>query len=104
MRIKPYEYQKWDKYLIVLKLNMLDHLNLWQEYIEYFETISDSKMYSLQELYKERYDIIKHKLIRKKAGANIEYLKRHQANRLTEDEIRIRYEAIINRLNYLINI
>lgn len=101
-RITPCELQKWDKYLIVLKLNMLDHLNLWQEYIDYFDTEFDSKLYNLRGLYKERYDIIKRKLIREKAGANTEYLKRHQACRLTEDEIRMRYEAIINRLNALI--
>jgi L-rhamnose mutarotase len=100
--IAPCELQKWDKYLIVLKLNMLDLLNLWQEYIDYFDTVFDSKLCNLRGLYKERYDIIKRKLIRKNTGANVEHLKRHQACRLTEYEIKMRYEAIINRLNSLI--
>lgn len=103
-RITLYELQKWDKYLIILKLNMLDHLNLWQEYLDYFDIVFSSKLYSLHSLYSKRYDIIKRKLIREKTGANVEYLKRHQACRLTEYEIRMRYEAIINRLNYLMNI
>lgn len=100
-QISPSEGEKWDMYLITLKLNMLDRLNLWQEYIEYFDSLIDKKTY----LYylSARYEIIKRKLNRKNIGKKTDHLKRHQSYMLTEEEMKLRYEAIINKLNFLIN-
>lgn len=100
-QISPSEYAKWDRYLITLKLNMLDHLNLWEEYIEYYDSLIDSKPYI--SYLAVRYEIIKRKLNRKSMGKNTEHLKRHQAYMLNEEEMKARYDAIINKLNFLIN-
>ena len=43
-----------------------------------------------------RYDIISRKLEKRNAGKNIEHLKRHQQDRLTEEEIARRYELLIS--------
>lgn len=124
------KYEKWDIYLIMLKLNMLDHLNHWEKYIEYFDLVlttrpyrvriyaQNSKYINMRYIISEhgdflyvhflwvadrRYEIIKRKISRERAGKRIEHLKRQQACLLSEDEIKIRYETIINRLNYLFN-
>lgn len=130
-RVSPSEYEKWDSKLIIKKLVLLDYMNSWDEYIEYFDEVFDTKKYSItysntvkeniqdkyiisedeQYLYvhflwsmNERYTIFCRKSNRQKAGKKTDHLRRHHKYMLPEDEVKRRFEAIINKLHYVVNI
>ncbi|MDK2801584.1 MAG: hypothetical protein PWQ70_3203 [Clostridiales bacterium] len=120
------EFEQFDKLLITLRLSMLDYLNRWGEYISYYENILSTKNYLLtydksrndpdfnkyvvyeDERYKyvhflyavsHRYEIIKRKFNKWLNGKNVEHLKRHQQDRLSDTELQERIESIFARLD-----
>ncbi len=120
------EFEQFDKLLITLRLSMLDYLNRWGEYISYYENILSTKNYLLtydknrnnpdfnkydvyeDERYKyvhflyavsHRYEIIKRKFNKWLNGKNVEHLKRHQQNKLSDTELQERIELIFTRLD-----
>ena len=119
------EFEHFDRTLIGLKLSMLDYLNRWGEYISYYENLLSENNYLLtyaksrndaefnkyvvyeDNSYKYvhflyvgsyRYKIIKRKFTKWLQGKNVEHLKRHQQDRLSENEIQERLDSIFIRL------
>ncbi|TCX51983.1 MULTISPECIES: hypothetical protein [unclassified Dehalobacter] len=128
--IPELESEIYDRKLITMNLVLLDYLNRWNSYIEYFDQALASKPYTIQykkenqpavkEKYivaedsrfvqvhflyplNERYNITCRKLARQNAGKSVEYLKRHSRAMLPEVEVNRRYTEIIDKLNWLLN-
>ena len=128
-KLSDKEFEDFDRKLINYRLSMLDGLNLWQEYISLYEdTLATKKYYytycksrndpefnkfvayedknykyvHFLYLSNRRYQIIKRKFDKWLKGKTVEHLKRHQQNRLTDNELQQRYEEIINCLNIML--
>ncbi len=118
------EFETYCTQLIFLKLNMMDCLNLWREYIEEYDRLLSDKnyyftyQYSLERndpvfnkfivkqdnrykyvhfLYLQNYvyEKIKRKLDKWLKWKNVEHLKKHQRDELSDEEIVRRYEEIM---------
>lgn len=125
-KLNDKEFECLDKILIRLRLSMLDYLNRWGEYISYYENILSTKNYLLTYdkgrndpdfnryvVYEDkdykyvhflyvgsyRYEIIKRKFSKWLNGKNVEHLKRHQQDRLSDTELQERIESIFTRLD-----
>lgn len=118
-KIEEWLFDRYREYLITLRLHMLDGLNMWQEYIDFsdwvieiiklpyrFNIISepDEKYKYTDEygehihfLYREKtkYDITLRKLQKQAAGKNVEHLKKHQADELSDEDIQNRYLTVL---------
>lgn len=114
------EYEAFDRYLIGLKLSALDKLNRWNDYIAFYDYILKNKAYVTKYskfkddqninafvLYEDldykyvhflygfrRYDIIKRKLKRKTSGKSTNHLKKHQQDKLAEEEYQKRLDEM----------
>lgn len=121
------EYADWTRQLMLMRLEMLDRLNEWAEYIEYFEGLSalhDDRYISLgyfagneSEVHRPyimrrekegfyvhflyfadyRYQIICRKYARQQQGRPVEHQKRHQRDRLTDEELIRRADEYFER-------
>lgn len=119
------EFEHFDRTLIGFKLAMLDYLNRWSEYISYYEELLKTKDYVstyvksrndsefnkfvmyednnykyVHFLYlgNHRYEIIKRKFAKWLDGKNVEHLKRHQQDRLSDEELEERFNVLCYRL------
>lgn len=127
-QIEPWKYDSYQEELISLKLEMLDCLNEWEEYISFTHEILDTvfienrlnfflknvdERYIIKDKngrrkihflckYENRYDIIRRKIFRRNAGKSVEHLKKHQQSELTYEEIERRYKTVIDffKLSY----
>ena len=97
--IPEQEYTRWEKQLTRMTLTLLDYMNSWEAYIDYYDQSLASKPYI--QASKQRYEIIRRKLARQAAGKSVEHLKRHGRAMLTEEELNNRYAEIINKLEWL---
>lgn len=126
--IEPWKYNSYQEELISLKLEMLDCLNEWDEYISFTHEILDTifienrlnffisdvderyiirskngkrKIHFLCK-YETRYDIIRRKIFRRNAGKSVGHLKKHQQSELTYEEIERRYKTVVDffKLSY----
>lgn len=123
------EFEKVHIELIYNKLNFLDYLNRWAEYLEYYNYILNSTKYSLTYsrtrsddefnkfvlnedvkykyvhflfLVNHRHSIIIRKFDKWIKGNKVEHLKRHQQDKLSEKEINDRAIDIITSLKKFI--
>ncbi len=128
-RIPALESEVYDRKLITMNLVLLDYLNRWNSYIEYFDQALTSKPYFIQ--YKkelqpavnekyiiaadirfvrvhflypldQRYSITCRKIVRRDAGKSVEHLKRHSRSMLPWEEVDRRYAQIIGKLDWLL--
>lgn len=124
-RLSDTERRRYFIQLSTFTLFLLDRLNLWDEYINFFEKLLEKKdcflkynlplkisvdpVYIISEndcvinvhfLYfiDKRYKITKSKLVKQSQWKSVEHLKRHQKSRLSQNEIDRRYKIIIDRL------
>lgn len=117
------EYRRWRPDFISFKLDMLDRLNYWSEYIEYFKKVRkttdffglycqnpdtapdrfgsyllgyDGKYQHVHFLYlhHRRYEIIKRKHNKMLQGKDVEHLRCNQQDRLTDKEIEHRIRTV----------
>ncbi len=122
------EYEQFDQELILYELTAYDYLNRWQEYIDLFEMTRAGKDYtSTYMLYRNdpvfnsyvlhrdehyqyvhflylsdsRYRTICRKLQREIAGKSVEHLKRHQRERLSNEERDSRQAEMARLFEYL---
>lgn len=86
------EYEELDRVLVSYRLASLDGMNEWVRYIELYEDIEHKVSYQLPYW---RYEIIKRKLTRHQLGKSTEHLKRHQQERLTDEELDSRYAEMV---------
>lgn len=84
--------EKWELYLLTLKLALLDYSNDWEAYVELY---NKEPTLSSHPAIAKRHGIICRKLARKRAGKPIEHLKRHQKERLTLSEQERRYAEML---------
>lgn len=127
-RIAAQEYEEWDSRVVFLKLDMLDGLNRWLDYIEYYEEMRQSKRYctplkSFDEpvgdykgyivganenfelihflyQYRRPYEAIKQKYAKWRAGGKVGNLRRHSQSELTEADIQDRLAFITMQLDH----
>lgn len=98
------EWNEWMACFLYLHLNMLDYLNLWDDYIACFDQIRCAMSEGqLDERYmhffsSSRYEIIQRKLYKKKQGYKLGNLLRHQQNQLSKEEIDYRFERVLQLL------
>lgn len=115
------EYERIDRYLIEFRLQLYDKLDWWPEYIEYFDKMREEKSYTkryilqkqgvddyllrIDERFKyvhflygqsHRYELIKKKLKRLREGKKVGNLYHHSQFELPEEEVRARFEFILN--------
>lgn len=124
-QIEDWVYDIYQADLISLKLEMLDYLNRWDEYISYTHEILDTlfienrlnfyidsvnKRYIIKDKkgrrrihflckFENRYDIITRKIRRRNAGKSTAHLERHQQDRLSYEEIERRYKMVVDFFN-----
>lgn len=119
-KIEDWKYDRYQEYLIDLKLEMLDYLNEWDEYIAFsnwvienvkmpytfnrpeyidkryfYNNDSDGEQIHFLLRQSDRYEIITRKIERRKCGKSIDHLKRHQQVELTYDQIEYRYNMVL---------
>lgn len=127
-KISEDEYAEYDQALIHYELSAYDRLNLWDEYIILFEKTLEEKSYTMKYsasrddpvfnsyvlrqdrnckyvhfLYTSdrRYNIIRRKQKRMEDGKTVEHLKRHQQDRLSEEELSARYAEMARLFEYI---
>lgn len=87
------ETEKWNGYLVALRLCMYDYMNDWYAYISLYEAEYLSSYFHPNNA---RYRIIKRKYERLKSGATVNHLRRHEKERLPEAERKRRYLKLLN--------
>lgn len=124
-KIEAWKYDLYQEDLIQLKLEMLDYLNEWDEYISFTNEILDTLFiecrfnFYIQDVneryiikdntgtqrihflcrFEKRYDIISRKVLRRNAGKTVKHLERHQQDRLSLEEIEHRYKIVVDFFN-----
>lgn len=130
-KISQERYEELDRILIGYELASYDYLNLWNLYIQMYNELKNKRYidkYSIKNQYlaededfvksilykdecyyyvhflysyKERYEIIYRKQQKLDAGKNIEHLKRHQQEQLSENELTERYNEMVSFLQHI---
>ncbi|MDR2933336.1 MAG: hypothetical protein LBV27_09550 [Oscillospiraceae bacterium] len=126
-RISKEEFERWDSELVYFKLNMLESLNRWKDYIEYFElcrhqknyntpygsvgeptdeyhdyiTHSDKEFHYVHFLFQQsgQYESVKKKFDKWRSGKKVGNLMRHQQDRLSDEEIQQKLQFITGLLD-----
>jgi hypothetical protein len=88
------EYEDFDGKLVSYELHAYDRLNLFADYVHVFRETQSEKPYAVKFLSERRYDIIHRKWEKYESGMNIEHLKKHHQDRLTDEELASRFEEM----------
>lgn len=120
-QFEDWQFARHQRYLVTLKLKMLDYLNLWDEYLTFTHLALETMQYpyilnvtrpvdpiyfyidedgeqQIHFLYQQgiRYQQINRKVARRNAGKNTDHLLRHQQDELTDAEIERRYKVVVD--------